>query len=104
MQNYDRNRLVSTYMYIAFTCTITWYTCMYMNKSRIIFERVKCHLEHQVQHKSGTCKCSEFKPLHMYSCRAAVEAGAASEAGEIEQMNNASKKKLLQKASFPTGG
>ena len=31
-----------------------------------IFERVKCHLEHQVQHESGTCKCSEIKPLHMF--------------------------------------
>ena len=31
-----------------------------------IFERVKCHLEHQVQHESCTCKCSEFKPLHMF--------------------------------------
>jgi len=32
----------------------------------IVFERVKYHLEHQVQHKSGTCKCSEFKPLHLF--------------------------------------
>ena len=31
-----------------------------------IFERVKCHLEHQVLHESGTCKCREFKLLHMF--------------------------------------
>ena len=32
-----------------------------------IFERVKCHLEHQFQHESGTCKCSEFKTTaHVY--------------------------------------
>ena len=26
-----------------------------------IFEHVKYHLEHQVMHESGTCKCSVFK-------------------------------------------
>ena len=31
-----------------------------------IFEQVKGHLEHQVMHESGTCKCSVFKPMHMF--------------------------------------
>ena len=31
-----------------------------------IFEQVKNHLEHQVMHESGTCKCSVFKPMHMF--------------------------------------
>ena len=31
-----------------------------------IFQQVKNHLEHQVMHESGTCKCSVFKPMHMF--------------------------------------
>ena len=27
---------------------------------------MKDHLEHQVRHKSDTCKCSDWKPLHMF--------------------------------------
>ena len=30
------------------------------------FEQVKSHLEHQVMQESGTCKCSVFKPMHMF--------------------------------------
>ena len=28
--------------------------------------RFKCQLQHQVQHETGTCKCSDLKPLHMF--------------------------------------
>ena len=31
-----------------------------------IFRHVKDHLEHQVRHESDTCKCSDWKPLHMF--------------------------------------
>ena len=31
-----------------------------------IFDKIKCQLQHQVQHETGTCKCSEPKPLHMF--------------------------------------
>ena len=31
-----------------------------------IFRHVKDHLEHQVRHESGACKCSDWKPLHMF--------------------------------------
>ena len=31
-----------------------------------VFERVKLHLEHQVLHENGGCKCTDFKPLHMF--------------------------------------
>ena len=30
-----------------------------------VFKRVKLHLEYQVLHESGDCKCTGFKPLHM---------------------------------------
>ena len=32
----------------------------------LIFRHVKDHLEHQVRHESDTCKCSDWKPLHMF--------------------------------------
>ena len=31
-----------------------------------IFERVKQHLKHQVQHESDMCKCNDVKPLNMF--------------------------------------
>ena len=31
-----------------------------------VFERMKLHLEHQVLHENGGCKCTDFKPLHMF--------------------------------------
>ena len=31
-----------------------------------IFDKIKCQLQHQVQHETGTCKCSDLKPLHMF--------------------------------------
>ena len=31
-----------------------------------VFERVKSHLEHQALHENDTCKCTDFKPLHMF--------------------------------------
>ena len=33
---------------------------------RRIFEGIKCHLEHQLQHEHDACKCSDLKPLHMF--------------------------------------
>ena len=36
-----------------------------VDQSRI-FRHVKDHLEHQVRHESDTCKCSDWKPLHMF--------------------------------------
>ena len=31
-----------------------------------IFDKIKCQLQHQVQHETGTCKCRDLKPLHMF--------------------------------------
>ena len=31
-----------------------------------VLEQVKSHLEHQAFHESGKCKCTDFKPLHMF--------------------------------------
>ena len=31
-----------------------------------VFDKIKCQLQHQVQHETGTCKCSDLKPLHMF--------------------------------------
>ena len=31
-----------------------------------IFERIKEHFEHQVQHEKNMCKCSDLKPLDMF--------------------------------------
>ena len=31
-----------------------------------IFERIKQHFEHQVQHEKNMCKCSDLKPLNMF--------------------------------------
>ena len=31
-----------------------------------VFEQVKSHLEHQALHESGTCKCTDFRPMHMF--------------------------------------
>ena len=31
-----------------------------------VFDKIKCQLQHQVQHKTGSCKCSDLKPLHMF--------------------------------------
>ena len=31
-----------------------------------IFDKIKCQLQHQVQHETGTCKRSDLKPLHMF--------------------------------------
>ena len=31
-----------------------------------VFERVKSHLEHQALHENDTCKCTDFKLLHMF--------------------------------------
>ena len=31
-----------------------------------IFELIKGHLEHQLQHENDACKCSDLKPLHMF--------------------------------------
>ena len=31
-----------------------------------IFDQVKRHLEHQVHHENDMCKCSHFRPLHMF--------------------------------------
>ena len=31
-----------------------------------IFDQVKRHLEHQAQHENDMCKCSHFRPLHMF--------------------------------------
>ena len=31
-----------------------------------IFDKIKCQLQRQVQHETGTCKCSDLKPLHMF--------------------------------------
>ena len=33
---------------------------------RRIFETIKSHLEHQLQHEHDACKCSNLKPLHMF--------------------------------------
>ena len=33
---------------------------------RRIFELIKGHLEHQLQHENDACKCSDLKPLHMF--------------------------------------
>ena len=31
-----------------------------------VFDNIKCQLQHLVQHETGTCKCSDLKPLHMF--------------------------------------
>ena len=31
-----------------------------------IFDKIKCQLQHEVQHETGTCKCSDLKPLHRF--------------------------------------
>ena len=31
-----------------------------------VFQLVKYHLEHQLQHEIGGCKCTDMKPLHMF--------------------------------------
>ena len=31
-----------------------------------IFDKIKCQLQHQVQHETGTCNFSDLKPLHMF--------------------------------------
>ena len=31
-----------------------------------VFQLVKYHLEHQLQHENGGCKCTDMKPLHMF--------------------------------------
>ena len=31
-----------------------------------VFQLVKYHLEHQLQHENGACKCSDMKPFHMF--------------------------------------
>ena len=31
-----------------------------------VFDKIKCQLQHQVQHETGSCKCSDLKPLHMF--------------------------------------
>ena len=31
-----------------------------------VFQLVKYHLEHQLQHENGSCKCTDMKPLHMF--------------------------------------
>ena len=31
-----------------------------------VFQQVKSHLEHQLQHENGECTCCNFKPLHMF--------------------------------------
>ena len=33
---------------------------------RCIFELIKRHLEHQLQHENDACKYSDLKPLHMF--------------------------------------
>ena len=30
-----------------------------------MYEQVKSHLEHQALHENDTCKCTDFKPLHV---------------------------------------
>ena len=31
-----------------------------------VWNPLKGHLEHQLQHKNDACKCSDLKPLHMF--------------------------------------
>jgi hypothetical protein len=31
-----------------------------------VYERVKSHLEHQLVHEKSQCKCTDFRPLHMF--------------------------------------
>ena len=31
-----------------------------------VFQLVKYHLEHQLQHENGACRCTDMKPLHMF--------------------------------------
>ena len=31
-----------------------------------VFDKINCQLQHQVQHETGSCKCSDLKPLHMF--------------------------------------
>ena len=31
-----------------------------------IFDKITQHLNHQLEHDTGECKCKEFKPLHMF--------------------------------------
>ena len=31
-----------------------------------VFQLVNYHLEHQLQHENGACKCTDMKPLHMF--------------------------------------
>ena len=31
-----------------------------------VFQLVKYHLEHQLQHENGACKCTDMKPLYMF--------------------------------------
>ena len=38
---------------------------LYADQTRF-FDMIKCQLQHQVQHETGTCKCSDLKPLHMF--------------------------------------
>ena len=60
-----------------------------------IFRYVKDHLEHQVRHESDTCKCSDWKPLHMF-----ISGGGGTGKSEVWHDKTES---LLRAVTAPTG-
>ena len=43
------------------------YPCLRpMRRVNRVFQLIKYHLEHQLQHENGVCKCTDMTPLHMF--------------------------------------
>ena len=68
-----------------------------------IFHQVKTHLEHQVQHESDMCKCSDFKPLHMFISGVGGTGKSFLIRALVSEVWHNEKESLVCAVSAPTG-